>query len=39
MLAFVKQAMLVLRTSRTFDYAPSAMSNASINALMEKYRG
>jgi 2-methylisocitrate lyase-like PEP mutase family enzyme len=37
-LAFVKQTMQVLRTSGTFDYAPAAMSNASINALMEKYR-
>jgi 2-methylisocitrate lyase-like PEP mutase family enzyme len=38
-LAFVQQAMKDLGEHGTFGYAPAALSNASINAVMQKYRG
>lgn len=38
-LAFVQRAMLELRERGTFSYAPSALSNASTNAIMGRYRG
>ena len=38
-LGFVQQAMRELREHGTFGYAPSAPSNAGINAIMARYRG
>ncbi len=39
MLAFVQQAMRELREHGTFGYAKAALSNASTNAMMTRYRG
>jgi 2-methylisocitrate lyase-like PEP mutase family enzyme len=38
-LGFAQQAMRELREHGTFGYAPAAPSNASINAVMARYRG
>lgn len=38
-LAFVQGAMLELRERGTFSYTSSALSNASTNAIMARYRG
>jgi 2-methylisocitrate lyase-like PEP mutase family enzyme len=38
-LALVQQAMRELREHGTFGYAPAALSNASINTIMARYRG
>jgi 2-methylisocitrate lyase-like PEP mutase family enzyme len=37
-LAFVQRSLQELRESGTFGYARAALSNASVNAVMEKYR-
>lgn len=37
--ATVRRAMHELRERGTFSYAPSALSNASTNAIMARYRG
>ena len=37
-LSFVQQSMRALREAGTFDYSPGALSNARINAIMDKYR-
>jgi 2-methylisocitrate lyase-like PEP mutase family enzyme len=38
-LAFVQRAMRELREHGTFGYAPAALSNAGINAIMARHRG
>lgn len=38
-LAFVQRAMRELREHGTFSYGPAALSNASTNAIMARYRG
>lgn len=37
-LAFVRRSMQELREHGSFGWAPDALSNASVNAIMEKYR-
>ena len=37
-LSFVQQSMRALREAGTFDYSHDALSNARINAIMDKYR-
>ena len=37
-LSFVQQSMRGLREAGTFDYSRDALSNARINAIMDKYR-
>ncbi len=37
-LAFVRTSMQVMRERGTFDYAPAALSNSEINAIMQRYR-
>ncbi len=37
-LGYVRKTMQVMRERGTFDYAPTALSNAEINEVMQRYR-